>query len=103
MQTAKMVLASLLILASAGSALMPLSAWAQATKRPECKCQNYGRFINAGDIACIRTHKGPQMAKCVMRGNVTDWDFLDEECAHTSMSTIPQPTLKKIKSVSVLQ
>lgn len=108
MQTVRTALVAQLVLialflASAGIALTPGSALAQAAKKPECKCQNYGRFIMAGDTACIRTHKGPKMARCVMRGNVTDWDFLDEECSHTSMSTIPVSTQEKIKAISVLQ
>lgn len=108
MQTVRTALVAHLVLiglffASAGLVLAPGSALAQAAKKPECKCQNYGRYIMAGDTACIRTHKGPKMARCVMRGNVTDWDFLDEECAHTSMSTIPIPTQAKIKKITVLQ
>lgn len=67
------------------------AAAAQGVKYPECKCQNYGRFITAGTVACIRTNRGPEMARCVKRGNVTDWDFLGEKCALTSMTTIPPP------------
>ena len=102
MQTVRTVLVSFFILAGLLPAVMG-SALAQQYKKPECKCQNYGRYIKAGDIACIRTNKGPKMARCVMRGNVTDWDFLDEECVHTSMSTIPAPAMENIGSASVLR
>lgn len=108
MQTVRTALVAHLVLvgvfvASAGVMLGPGSALAQAMKKPECKCQNYGRYIMAGDTACIRTHKGPQMARCVMRGNVTDWDFLGEECAFTSMTTIPASSKEKIEAASALQ
>lgn len=102
MQTVRTVLISFSILAGILPAVMG-SALAQQYKKPECKCQNYGRYIKAGDTACIRTNKGPKMARCVMRGNVTDWDFLDEDCAHTSMSTIPVPAMEKIENASVIR
>ena len=86
MRIVQTLLFSLFVLIGAGS------AWSQKFKKPDCTCQNYGRFIKAGQTACIRTNKGPKMARCVMRGNVTDWDFLDEKCAFTSMTTLPDQT-----------
>lgn len=108
MQTVRTALVAHLVLiglffASAGAVLGPGSALAQGAKKPDCKCQNYGRYIMAGDTACIRTHKGPKMARCVMRGNVTDWDFLEEDCSFTSMSTIPASAQEKIEAATVLQ
>ena len=79
------------------------AGWAQTFKKPECRCQNYGRYIQAGQVACIRTNRGPEMARCVMRGNVTDWDFLGEKCAFTSMTTIPKSSADKIAETSNLQ
>ncbi|MEM8811623.1 MAG: hypothetical protein AAGF59_03325 [Pseudomonadota bacterium] len=72
------------------------AAMAQSVPYPECKCQNYGRYIKAGETACIRTNKGPQMARCIKRGNVTDWDFLGEDCSFTSMTTVPKSQLEKM-------
>jgi len=90
----QLALISFVVLFGAGSVR------SQGVTRPECKCQNYGRFIMAGQTACIRTSKGPRMARCVMRGNVTDWDFLEEECDFVSMSAIPDPARTAIKSTT---
>lgn len=48
--------------------------------RPPCRCQNYGTYLFVGDIACIRTNKGPRMARCILKGNNTMWEFLSDMC-----------------------
>ena len=52
----------------------------RVTKMPECRCQNYGNYLLVGQVACIRTNKGPRMARCIMKGNNTMWDFLSDTC-----------------------
>lgn len=50
------------------------------SERPPCRCQNYGTYMFVGDVACIRTNKGPRMARCILKGNNTMWEFLTETC-----------------------
>ncbi len=52
----------------------------RVTKVPECRCQNYGRYLLVGQAACIKTNKGPRMARCILKGNNTMWEFLPEGC-----------------------
>ena len=52
----------------------------RTSERPPCRCQNYGTYLFVGDIACIRTNKGPRMARCILKGNNTMWEFLTESC-----------------------
>lgn len=100
MRTVLGVLLSICVLAGTGAAI------AEGVKYPECKCQNYGRFIKAGETACIKTSNGPQMARCIKRGNVTDWDFLGEVCTFTSRldapaTPIPASTADRIQASSL--
>ncbi len=100
MRTVFGMLLSICVLAGTGAAI------AEGVKYPECKCQNYGRYIKAGDTACIKTNNGPQMARCIKRGNVTDWDFLGEECSFTSgldapVTPIPASAAAQIQATSL--
>lgn len=56
----------------------------------ECTCRHKANDIPEGQVVCISTPKGSQMAQCVKVLNNTSWKFLGTPC----------PSAGKPKSVS---
>ena len=47
----------------------------------ECRCRGSdGRIFYEGDLACIRTAKGPKLARCEMALNNTTWTIVRDDC-----------------------
>ena len=89
-------LPAVLVLAAgltAGLVTMPVAAEPASSevKWPPCKCVNYGRFMLVGEVGCIRTNKGPRMARCILKGNVTYWEWLDDSCPVSKATPIEIP------------
>ena len=45
-----------------------------------CTCRYSGGDVFEGQTACIRTAKGPTLARCEKFLNNTSWKFLDQPC-----------------------
>jgi hypothetical protein len=47
----------------------------------ECRCRGSdGRIFYEGELACIRTAKGPKLARCEMALNNTTWTIVGDDC-----------------------
>jgi hypothetical protein len=47
----------------------------------ECRCRGSdGRIFYDGDLACIKTAKGPKLARCEMALNNTTWTISADDC-----------------------
>ena len=47
----------------------------------ECRCRGSdGQIFYEGDLACIRTAKGPKLARCEMALNNTTWTIVRDDC-----------------------
>jgi hypothetical protein len=46
----------------------------------ECTCSYQGGDVIEGQTACIRTAKGPTLARCEKVLNNTSWKLLDQPC-----------------------
>jgi len=55
------------------------AAWA-AGPNGECTCRYQGGDVIEGQTACIRTTKGPTLARCERVLNNTSWKLLDQPC-----------------------
>ena len=54
---------------------------------PDCRCRGSdGRIFHEGDLACIKTAKGPKLARCEMAQNNTTWRVMRDDCP-TAMAT----------------
>jgi len=71
----------------AAALLACLAGPAQAGK--DCTCRHEGRDVAEGQTACLRTAKGPTLARCVMVLNNTSWEFLDRPCPQASTTPMP--------------
>lgn len=62
---------------------------------PECRCQNYGNYYKVGQEACIKTNKGPRMARCILKLNVSFWEWLDQPCPVSDYTPVTVPLVLK--------
>jgi hypothetical protein len=47
----------------------------------ECRCRGSdGQIFHEGDLACIKTAKGPKLARCEMALNNTTWTVVRDDC-----------------------
>ena len=47
----------------------------------ECRCRGSdGKIFYEGELACIRTAKGPKLARCEMALNNTTWTIVGDDC-----------------------
>jgi hypothetical protein len=54
---------------------------------PDCRCRGSdGQIFHEGDLACIKTAKGPKLARCEMALNNTTWTVVRDDCP-TAMAT----------------
>jgi hypothetical protein len=67
---------TLFALAGAGIASAALAAGPNG----ECTCSYQGGDVIEGQTACIRTAKGPTLARCEKVLNNTSWKLLDQPC-----------------------
>ncbi|WP_350334801.1 hypothetical protein [Coralliovum pocilloporae] len=72
---------------------MPIAEAAAKKKHPypECRCQNYGNYYKVGEEACIKTNKGPRMARCILKINVSFWEWLDRPCPVSNYTPVDLP------------
>ena len=47
---------------------------------PECSCRSKGVVAYEGQIICLQTPNGPQLARCEKVLNNTSWRFLQRPC-----------------------
>lgn len=55
----------------------------------DCRCVFAGRYYEAGTYACIRTPKGPRLARCGKVSNLSSWLFTKRRCRLVSMRAMP--------------
>lgn len=46
----------------------------------DCTCRFRGANYNLGDLVCLKTANGLELAQCQMVLNNTSWKFLSEQC-----------------------
>ncbi|NBN77900.1 hypothetical protein GWI72_06415 [Microvirga tunisiensis] len=62
----------------------------EATRKP-CICRAQGLDHEVGSTVCLRSAKGPRLARCVMVLNNTSWKFSDMPCALAMAPAQPGP------------
>lgn len=56
----------------------------------DCRCRGSdGTFFQQGELACIRTAKGPRLARCEMVLNNSSWTVVRDDCPEASASRAP--------------
>jgi hypothetical protein len=57
----------------------------------DCRCRGSdGTFFELGELACIRTAKGPQLARCEMALNNSSWTVVREDCPEANATPVPR-------------
>ena len=74
----KLILALLLLLALASSALAG----------PECRCRYLGREFEHGALVCITLDGRSKLARCDMLLNNSSWTFLKDGCPSALMTPL---------------
>lgn len=68
------VIAALVMIAAGGPP-------ARGGDSDECRCRGSdGQIFHEGDLACIKTAKGPKLARCEMALNNTTWTVVRDDC-----------------------
>ena len=66
---------------------------AQAGPDGDCSCRYNGGEVIEGQTACIKTAKGPTLARCERTLNNTSWKFLNQPCPTASLDPALSPGL----------
>ncbi len=86
------MIAVLLLIGATAGLTMPVLA--------DCRCRGSdGTIFQLGELACIKTAKGPQLARCEMALNNSSWTVVRDDCP-SAMST-PAPHLAAIVTNAV--
>ena len=72
-------------------ALLLLAGFAAAEPDHACTCSYKDGTAKEGDVACIDTAKGKQLARCDMFLNNTTWVPLDKPCSSEESRFPPKP------------
>ena len=64
-------------------------AIAQQASGKDCTCRFNGSDYHLGEIVCLRTNQGPQLAQCDMVLNNTSWSLTGRSCT-ISLNVAPQ-------------
>ena len=62
-----------------------------AAAGPDCTCKYKNMDIPEGQIACLQTPNGEQMARCERVLNNTSWKFLGGGCSVSSNNLTERP------------
>ena len=65
---------------------------AQATiAEADCRCRGSdGRIFQQGELACIKTAKGPRLARCEMVLNNSSWTVVRDDCPTAMATPVPR-------------
>ena len=56
----------------------------------DCRCRGSdGRTFGLGDLACIKTAKGPRLARCEMALNNSSWTIVRDDCPSAMATPVP--------------
>ena len=92
-------LASIVILAM-GDAALAQDAAAPGSKSTNCTCRFEGNNYHLGDIVCLKSPQGPQLAQCGMVLNNTSWSFTGMGC---TISMRQDPMQSRMAAASLPQ
>jgi hypothetical protein len=56
----------------------------------DCRCRGSdGRTFGLGELACIKTAKGPRLARCEMALNNSSWTVIRDDCPSAMATPVP--------------
>lgn len=60
------------------------SQTAQGQPKIDCTCRYQGQDFQLGDMICLKSPNGPQLARCGFVQNNTSWNFTGAGCVYSS-------------------
>jgi len=82
---------------AAGAALLPVRAnglqSVQLQPKVDCTCRYKGQDYQVGDMLCLSSPDGPQLARCGFVFNNTSWNFTGTGCLYSAADPTSPRTL----------